>query len=64
MLDVHAIKPQDLQGLSPGELTEVAGRLLAHIGAQSKHIGEQSQRIDSQAQAIQVARRQNREHHL
>ncbi len=52
MLDVHAIKPQDLKTLSSAELAEVATQMLAHIGEQSKHIGEQSKRIDSQAQAI------------
>ena len=52
MLDVQAIKTQDLAGLSPGEWAEVAGQLLAHIGEQSKHIVEQSKRIDSQLQAI------------
>lgn len=52
MLDVHAIKPQDLKDLSAPELAELAVRMLSHIGEQSKHIGEQSKRIDSQAQAI------------
>lgn len=45
MLDVHAIKSQDFQALSAGELAAVAAQMLAHIG-------EQSKRIDSQAQAI------------
>ena len=59
MLDVQAIKPQDLKALSAGELGAIAAQLLAHIAEQSrhiseqrKHIGEQSKRIDSQAQAI------------
>ena len=52
MLDVHAIKAQDLKTLSSFELAAVATQLLAHISEQSKHIGEQSKRIDSQAQAI------------
>lgn len=52
MLDVHAIRPQDLKALSPAELAELAAQMLAHIAEQSKHIGEQGKRIDSQAQAI------------
>ena len=66
MLDVQAIKPQDLKTLSAGELGAIAAQMLAHISEQSKHIseqskhiveqrkhiGEQSKRIDSQAQAI------------
>jgi len=52
MLDVHAMKPQDLKGLSPIELAEAAARMLAHITEQTRHIGEQARRIDSQAQAI------------
>ena len=45
MLNVHAIKPQDLHALSAGELAAIAAHMLAHIS-------EQSKRIDSQAQAI------------
>jgi transposase len=52
MLNVHAIKTQDLAGLNPSQLFEVAAQLLSHIGEQSKHIGEQRKQIDSQAQAI------------
>ena len=59
MLDVHAIKAQDLSVLSAAELAPLAAQMLAHISEQSKqiseqskHIGEQDKRIDSQAQAI------------
>ena len=52
MLDVRALKAQDLRGLSPDALAAAAEQMLVHIGEQSKHIGEQSKRIDSQAQAI------------
>jgi len=52
MLDVHAIRTKDLQALSPAELAQLAGQMLAHITEQSKHIDAQSKRIDSQAQAI------------
>lgn len=52
MLDLHAVKSEDLKALSPTELTALATQMLAHIGEQSRHIGEQSKQIDSQAQAI------------
>ena len=52
MLDLHAIKPQDVAALSADDLAALATRMLAHIGEQSRHIGEQDKRIDSQAQAI------------
>ena len=52
MLDVRALKAQDIRGLSPDALAALAEQMLAHIGEQSKHIGEQGKRIDSQAQAI------------
>ena len=52
MLDVQAIKPQDLKALSVGELGAIAAQMITHIAEQSRHIGEQSKRIDSQAQAI------------
>lgn len=59
MLDVHAIKAQDLKALSAAELAAIATQMLdhineqsKHIGEQSKHIGEQDKRIDSQLQAI------------
>jgi transposase len=52
MLDVQAIKPQDLKALSTAGLATLATQMLAHIGEQSRHIGEQDKRIDSQAQAI------------
>jgi len=45
MLNVDAIKAQDLSALHPSEWAAVSAQLLAHIG-------EQSKRIDSQAQAI------------
>ena len=59
MLDLQAIKPQELQALSAPELAVLAARMLCHIGEQGKHIGEQSRHIgeqdkrtDSHAQAI------------
>ena len=52
MLDVHAIKAQDLKALSPAEWTELATRMLDHIGEQSKHIDALDKRVDSQARGI------------
>jgi transposase len=46
MLNVHELKPQDFVGLSPAAAAELAARVLAHFG-------EQSRQIESQAQAIQ-----------
>ena len=52
MLDTQLLKAEDLKGLSPAELAQLAAQMLAHITEQSKHIDAQSKRIDSQAQAI------------
>src|SRR5258706_4305469 len=52
MLDVHAVRTEDLKALGPAELGELAAQMLAHITEQSRHITEQSKRIDKQAQAI------------
>ena len=52
MLDVHALKTEDLKGLSPSAMAEVAARMLAHIGEQSRHIGAQAKQLDRQGQAI------------
>lgn len=45
MLDLHALKGQDLKVLSPEALAALATQMLAHIG-------EQAQQIDSQARDI------------
>ena len=45
MLDVRALKAQDLRGLSPDALAAAAEQML-------QRIAEQSKRIDSQAQGI------------
>ena len=59
MLDLQGLNAQDLQGLSPGSLAEVATQMLTRIGEQSKFIGEQGRQLDErnkqiteQAQAI------------
>ena len=50
MLQAHAFtapqfKAQDLQGLSPAALAEVAAQMLAHIGRQSQQIAERDRAI-------------------
>ena len=52
MLNVHAIKAQDISALNPSELASFAKQLLVQIGEQSKHIAAQAKRIDSDAHAI------------
>lgn len=52
MLDLHAIKVQDISALNPSEWAFFAGQLLAQINEQSKHIAEQTKRINADAQAI------------
>jgi transposase len=46
MLNVHELSPQDFVGLSPAAAAELAERVLAHFG-------QQSRQIESQAQTIQ-----------
>ena len=45
MLNVHELKAQDLHGLSPSSLAEVAAQMLQRIGEQSKQIAAQAQAI-------------------
>ena len=52
MLDLHAVKSQNLKALSPGDLADLAAQMLAHIDEQAQHIDVQAKRIGSQAQAI------------
>ena len=52
MLNVHAIKAQDISALNPSELASFAEQLLAQISEQGRHIAAQAKRIDSDAQAI------------
>jgi hypothetical protein len=40
MVDLSTLKAEDLQGLSPGAVTELAARMLAEI----KHLGERAER--------------------
>jgi transposase len=52
MLDVRQFKAQDLRGLSPGALTEIAEQMLLHIGQQSSRIDWQSKQIAERDRAI------------
>jgi len=52
MLDLHAVKNQDLTALSPTALAELASQMLAHIQAQSQHIDTLGKQAVSQAQGI------------
>jgi transposase len=52
MLDLHAVKGQDLKALSPEALAALATQMLAHIDEQARQIDQQSQRIDQQTQHI------------
>jgi hypothetical protein len=52
MLNVHELKAQDLRGLSPGALTEIAEQMLQRIAEQSMHIDRQSKQIAERDRAI------------
>ena len=45
MLDLQALKAQDLSVLSPEALAALATRMLAHIGEQAQHIDSQARDI-------------------
>ena len=62
MLDLHALKTQDLKALSPAALAELASRMLAHIKVQSLHIDSLDKRAISQAQAIKWRDAKMRKH--
>jgi ribosomal silencing factor RsfS len=46
MLDVRALKAEDLQGLDPSAIAAVAAKMLAHIGEQDRHIDAQAREIE------------------
>jgi len=52
MLDLQGLNAQDLQGLSPSSLAEVAAQMLTRIGEQSQQLDERNKQIAEQAQAI------------
>jgi transposase len=52
MLDLNAIKAQEISALNPSEWAAVSAQLLVQINEQSKQLAAQAKRIDSDAQAI------------
>jgi transposase len=52
MLDLHALKGQDLQALRPEELGLLAAQMLAQLGEQAQCIEQQSEHIGQQAERI------------
>jgi transposase len=52
MLDLQGLNAQDLHGLSPSSLAEVAAQMLTRIGEQSKQLDERNKRIAEQALVI------------
>jgi transposase len=46
MLDVHALKAEDLRGLDPSTIAAVAAKMLTHIGEQARHIDAQAREIE------------------
>jgi transposase len=49
MLDVHALKAEDLQGLDPNAIAAiaaVAAKMLALIGQQARHIDQQARQLE------------------
>lgn len=52
MLDVRTLQAQDLRGLSPEVMTQVAQQMLASLAEQSKQLDERDQRIAAQDRAI------------
>ena len=53
MLNLHAIKNQDLSALPASQWSALAEQLINHITEQNSHIAAQDKRIASDAQAIQ-----------
>jgi len=52
MLDVRTLQAQDLRGLAPEAVTQVAQQMLASLAEQSRLIGEQSRQLDERDQHI------------
>ena len=55
ILNVHELKAQDFVSLSPAAVAELAARVLAHVGAQSRQIESQAQALhfkDAKIQSI------------
>lgn len=54
MLDVRTLQAQDLHGLSPEAMAQVAQQMLASLVEQSRLIGEQSTQLDERDQRIAI----------
>src|SRR5258706_6337388 len=52
MLDVHALKPGDLDRLAPGEKDVLLLQMLSHIGQQSKALKVHQEQIEQQDKAL------------
>ncbi|HEX6019578.1 MAG TPA: IS66 family transposase [Burkholderiaceae bacterium] len=53
MLDVHALKAEDLQGLDPSAMAAVAAKMLAHIGEQARRIDHQTHQLERKDAELQ-----------
>jgi transposase len=53
MLDVHALKAEDLQRLDPNAIAAVAAKMLAHIGQQALHIDHQARQLERKDAELQ-----------
>lgn len=54
MLDVRTLQAQDLHGLSPEAMAQVAQQMLASLVEQSRLIGEQNTQLDERDQRIAI----------
>ncbi len=52
MLDLHALKAQDLRALDPAAMARLAEQMLAHMAEQTRQIDARDQQIAQQAQAL------------
>jgi len=52
MLDVNTLKAEDLQGLSPSVMADVAATMLERLNAMSTRLDERDKQVAAQAQAI------------
>jgi len=52
MLGMRDLKPQDLHGLTPSDLTALAAQMLDHIGSQARELDLKDQQIQRQSRDI------------
>ena len=52
MLDLHALKAQDMRSLDPAAMARLAEQMLAHMAEQTRQIDARDQQIAQQAQAL------------